>query len=368
MSDRPVERVTATAYRIPTDAPEGDGTAAWDATTLVVVHAGAGDQVGTGWTYGSAACASIVDELVAPTVVGHPAYDVPGAWREMVRAARNATRPGAVGYAISAVDVALWDLKARLLDVPLADLFGVVDRDVPVYGSGGFTTYPADHTVRQLKRWTAEQGIPRVKIKIGQDRGQRMDRDIERIRLARTTIGPDIALFVDANGAYSAKQAIRLLRAVAEEDVTWFEEPVSSDDLGGLHEVRAAVDADVAAGEYGTDVVYFRRMCEAGAVDCLQVDATRCGGYTEWFRAAAVAASYGLEVSAHCAPNLHAPAAAATQNLRHVEWFHDHVRIESAMFRGALDPAGGCITPDPQAAGHGMSLNLERAAAYRVAA
>jgi L-alanine-DL-glutamate epimerase-like enolase superfamily enzyme len=148
--------------------------------------------------------------------------------------------------------------------------------------------------------------------------------------------------------------------------VTWFEEPVSSDDLDGLREVRDAVAQDVAAGEYGYDLTYFRRMCQAGAVDCLQVDASRCGGVTEWLRAAAVAASYGLGVSGHCAPHLHAHAAAAIPNLRHLEWFHDHVRIESVFFDGVLDPAGGAVRPDPHAPGLGLTLRGPDVERYRV--
>lgn len=360
-----VEELTARAYTVPTDQPEADGTAQWSKTTIVVVHARSGDTVGTGWTYGPAACAQLVDDLLAPVVVDRPVVDVPGAWSAMVAACRNATRAGAVGYAISAVDVALWDLKARLLDVPLADLFGRAREEVPVYGSGGFTTYDDQRTAEQLRDWVHEQRIPRVKIKIGESWGTRVERDVQRIRLAREVIGAEAELFVDANGGYSAKQAARVMRTVDDADVHWFEEPVSSDDLDGLAAVRSMVTADVAAGEYGSDVTYFRRMCAAGAVDCLQVDATRAGGYTEWLRAAAVAASHNLDVSGHCAPNLHAPVAAATPNLRHLEWFHDHVRIESMLFDGALDPSGGVVRPG-DAPGHGLSLRQDAAAPYLV--
>ena len=360
-----VERVEAAAYTVPTDAPEADGTAAWDSTTLVVVRAHAGGRTGTGWTYGPAACAAVVRDQLAGVVVGRPAHAVVGSWQAMVTAVRNATRAGAAGYALSATDVALWDLKARLLEVPVAELLGRVWDEVPVYGSGGFTTYGDERMTDQLAGWVHRQGIPRVKIKIGESRGRRSRRDVARMRRAREVIGPDAELYVDANGGYRRKQAVRVLREAADSGVTWFEEPVSSDDLEGLAMVRAAVDADVTAGEYGTDVTYFRRMCEARAVDCLQVDATRCGGYTEWLRAAAVAASFGLDVSAHCAPNLHAPVAAATPNVRHLEWFHDHVRIESELFTGALDPAGGQVRPHPDRPGHGMDLDEAAAAPYR---
>jgi L-alanine-DL-glutamate epimerase-like enolase superfamily enzyme len=359
-----VESVLASTYTIPTDAPEADGTAAWDATTMVVVRVLSEGRVGTGWTYGPPGCAALVRELLTGVVVGRDALAVPGCWSAMVRAVRNATRAGAVGYAVSAVDTALWDLKARLLDVPLSGLFGAVRDAVPVYGSGGFTTYSDERMTEQLTGWTRDRRIPRVKIKIGESWGAEEVRDLARIASARATVGPAVELYVDANGAYQRKQAVRLARAMAEFDVRWFEEPVSSDDLEGLREIRDQVTADVTAGEYGTDITYFRRMCEA--VDCLQVDATRCGGYTEWLRAAAVAASHGLSVSGHCAPNLHAHVASATPNLRHLEWFHDHVRIESMLFDGALDPTGGQVTPAPDRPGHGLAFLDDVADRYLV--
>jgi L-alanine-DL-glutamate epimerase-like enolase superfamily enzyme len=366
MIDPVVTAVEASAYSIATDAPEGDGTLAWDATTMVVVRAVAGDAAGLGWTYGSAACAQVIADKLAQVVCGRSALDVAGAWEAMVRAVRNDGRPGAVGYAISAVDVALWDLKARLLDLPLHRLLGVVHAEVPVYGSGGFTTYDDQRMARQLTHWAGAQAIPRVKIKIGESWGQAVGRDLARMRRARQLVGEDVELFVDANGGYTAKQAIRVMAQAADLDVRWLEEPVSSNDLAGLRQVREAVGADVTAGEYGCDLVYFGRMCRAGAVDCLQADISRCGGITEWQRVAAVAAAHGLQVSGHCAPHLHAHAAAATPNLRHLEWFHDHTRIEGMFFDGVLDPSGGAIRPDDGAPGHGLTFRRAAAEAYRI--
>ena len=361
-----IDSVRASAYTIPTDAPEADGTLSWQATTIVIAEARAGGQVGIGWTYGPPACAAVIGDALAPVVTGQDAMDVPGLWLQMVRAVRNATRAGVAGYAVSAVDVALWDLKARLLGVSLVDLFGTAHEQVPVYGSGGFTTYTGKRLTDQLSSWVRDQHIPRVKLKIGEDRGERVARDLERIHCAREVIGPEVDLFVDANGAYSAKQAVRVLHQAAAAQVSWYEEPVNSEDLPGLRLVREQVDADVTAGEYGTDIGYFQRMCAAGAVDCLQLDATRCGGYTEWLRSAAVAQAHELTVSGHCAPNLHAHVAAATPNLRHLEWFHDHVRIENLAFDGALDPGGGAVTPDRSAPGHGLNLRAADLEAYRV--
>ncbi|NUP03805.1 MAG: mandelate racemase [Nonomuraea sp.] len=362
-----IENVDAAAYRIPTDQPEGDGTFAWRSTTTVVVTVTAGGVTGTGWTYAPAAAASIVAELLADPVTGADPDDIPAVHAAMVRQVRNAGRPGVAGYAVSAVDVALWDLKARLFGLPLTRLFGAARTEVPVYGSGGFTTYDDDATTAQLSHWVHDLGIGRVKIKIGESSGSRTGRDLRRVALARRVIGEAADLYVDANGGYTAKQAIVMAERMREHDVSWFEEPVSSDDLPGLRLVRERAATDVAAGEYGCDPAYFTRMCAAQAVDCLQIDATRCGGYTGWFTAAAIAAGHNLQVSAHCAPNLHLPAAASTTGLRHIEWFHDHQRIESELFDGAADPAGGHARTRADAPGHGLQLRAGAAERYRVA-
>jgi L-alanine-DL-glutamate epimerase-like enolase superfamily enzyme len=354
------------AYTVPTSAPEADGTFAWNATTMVLVKATAGAWTGLGWTFAPPACAALIGDTLQPAITGLNVFDVPSAAEAMARTVRNASRPGLAGYAISAVDCALWDLKARILDLPLHRLLGAARAEVEVYGSGGFTTYSEDQLRRQLEGWAGHQQIPRVKIKIGQDRGANTARDLARIRQARDTIGPHVQLFVDANGAYTAKQAVRVFEAAAEQDLTWFEEPVSSDHLEGLRHVRQAVTADVAAGEYGTDLFYFQRMCDADAVDCLQIDLSRCGGITQWFRAAAVAAAHGLEISGHCAPNLTIPAAAGTLNFRHLEWFHDHVRIEDMFFEGTANPQGGSARPDDDRPGNGLIFRTQDAETYRI--
>ncbi|GAB3137589.1 enolase C-terminal domain-like protein [Micromonospora sonneratiae] len=366
-SDVPIASLNWAVYRVPTDQPEADGTIAWDSTTMVLVRVEGGGLVGTGWTYGAAAGGALIGELLAGAVVGRCALDVTAAYRAMCRATRNVGRPGVVATAIAAVDTALWDLKARLLGVRLARLLGVVQDRVPVYGSGGFTTYDEPQLRAQLGTWVHELRIPRVKIKIGESWGSAVGRDLTRMRQAREVIGADAELFVDANGGYTAKQAIRVADAAADLDVRWFEEPVSSDDLAGLRAVREAVEPDVTAGEYGYDLPYFQRMCAAAAVDCLQVDVSRCGGITEWQRIAAVAAAHGLEVSGHCVPHLHVDVAAATANLRHLEWFHDHVRIESMFFDGVLMPSGGLLEPDLTVPGHGLEFREAEVRRFRIA-
>jgi L-alanine-DL-glutamate epimerase-like enolase superfamily enzyme len=355
-------------YRIPTDRPEADGTLAWESTTMVVVNASDGDHQGLGWTYAGAGAASVVTEQLAPVVVGRDGADVPALAEDMARACRNLGRPGLVACAISAVDVALWDLQARRLGVALVELFGRARTHVPVYGSGGFTTYDDETTVGQLETWVGSWSIPRVKIKIGESWGSREERDLARVALAREVIGDGVELFVDANGGYTTKQAVRLGRALSEEHgVVWFEEPVSSDDRDGLARVRAGFVGDVAAGEYGYTLDDFAALLRAGCVDCLQADVTRCGGYSVWRRVAALAESWHLQVSGHCAPNLHLAVAASVPNLRHVEYFHDHHRIETMLFEGCRPPDGGAMVPDRSRPGHGLELRAADAERYRVA-
>lgn len=363
-----VEAIDVRVYQIPTQEPEADGTATWDSTTMVMVLVTGAGHTGLGWTYGSAAGATLIRDTLADLVTARSVLDPTAVYHALRYQVRNVGAPGIAATAISAVDTALWDLKARVLGVRLARLLGVVRSDgVPVYGSGGFTTYDDRRLAEQLTGWVQDQGIGRVKIKIGESGGTRVDRDERRTRNARQIVGPGPELYVDANGGYRAKQAIRVAGRLADADVRWFEEPVSSDDLAGLRAVRSAVLPDVAAGEYGYSLSYFQDMCRAGAVDCLQADVTRCGGISEWQRVTAVAASHGLEISGHCAPALHLDAALATVNLRHLEWFADHVRIESMFFDGMCQPVGGVLRPDLSAEGNGLTLREPDAERYRIA-
>jgi L-alanine-DL-glutamate epimerase-like enolase superfamily enzyme len=360
-----LQDLTSAVYVVPTDAPEADGTLAWDKTTMVVVTARAGGEQGTGWSYAAGAAASVVTELLADVVTGRSALDVTGCNEAMSRAVRNIGRPGIAATAISAVDIALWDLKARLLGCAVADLVGRVHHAVPIYGSGGFTSYDEAQTRDQLSGWVDKDRIPRVKIKIGESWGSNVQRDLARLALARDVIGPDTELYVDANGGYTVGQAVRMADRMDEYHIIWFEEPVSSQDLAGLAAVRRQVLPDVTAGEYSWSLADSERLLAAGAVDCLQLDVTRCGGITEFLRGAALAAAFNMQVSAHCAPNLHAQVAAAVPNLRHVEYFHDHQRIERMLFDGVLDPDGGQLTPDPERPGLGLALRDVDAEPYR---
>ena len=285
----------------------------------------------------------------------------------MVRAVRNLGRPGLVSYAISAVDTALWDLKATLLGVPVSRLLGQARDAVPIYGSGGFTTYDEPAARAQLEQWTGEWRIPRVKIKIGESWGANEARDLARIAFARQVIGPDAELYVDANGGYTRKQAVRMARAMAghERDLVRGTRelrrpgrPAGGPRPGGArrHRGRVRLRPGLLRPHGG------RAGCRLPAGRRDQVRR-----HHRVLARRAVAAASGLQVSAHCAPNLHAHVCAAVPNLRHLEYFHDHVRIESMLFDGALDPHGGALRPDPARPGLGLALKAADAEKFRVA-
>ncbi|MGQ0561117.1 MAG: enolase C-terminal domain-like protein [Gemmatimonadota bacterium] len=364
LTDTPrIEHVDVAAYRIPTQSPESDGTLEWQATTMVVVKVRAADTTGLGYTYADATCARFVAEHLSSLLIGQNGMAVPAAWHMMRRLVRNVGTAGVSALAISAVDVALWDLKARLLQVPIALLLGQVREQVPIYGSGGFTSYSIAELQKQLEGW-ASLGMRRVKMKVGREPA----RDLERVRAARAAIGAEVELFVDANGAYTRKQALRFAEQFASEQVSWFEEPVAACDLEGLRLLRdrAPAGMDIAAGEYGYEPAYFRRMLEAGAVDVLQADATRCGGITGFLAAGVLCDAHGLPLSAHTAPALHVAVCCALGPVVHVEYFHDHVRIEQLLFDGAPVPRDGMLAPDLTRPGLGLELKLADAEQYAI--
>jgi L-alanine-DL-glutamate epimerase-like enolase superfamily enzyme len=357
-AEAPIAAVNAAAYTIPTDGPESDGTLEWTSTTIVLVKVRGGGREGLGYTYADTATSTLIRDKLAPMLIGRDAWAIGARWIDMTQAVRNLGSRGICSMAISAIDCALWDLKGKLTGASLADLLGASREGIEAYGSGGFTSYPVERLERQLSGW-ARDGLRAVKMKVGRDPVQ----DVVRVSKARRAIGNEVALFVDANGAYTDAQALAQAERFGEQCVAWFEEPVSSDRLESLRLLRERRPAGmaIAAGEYGYDLFYFRRMLEAGAVDVMQADATRCGGVTGFMAAAAVAESFGLQISSHCAPSLHSALCCAARNGVHLEWFHDHVRIEQSLFEGAAAVHDGQVFPDRSRPGLGLELRNREA-------
>jgi L-alanine-DL-glutamate epimerase-like enolase superfamily enzyme len=350
-------------YTVPTDAPEADGTIAWNSTTMVLVELLAGEVRGIGYTYADAATAKVAQHLLKTIIDSADPFRHAALWMQMQQSVRNLGNRGIAAMAISAIDVALWDLRAKLMHVSLVQLLGAARESIAAYGSGGFTSYNDRQLQAQLGGW-AEQEFLFVKMKVGTHPGD----DSRRVQVARSAIGDKVQLFVDANGAYSAKQAVRLSQMFHSSNVTWFEEPVSSDDLAGLHFVRGHIPApmEVAAGEYGYTVPYFENMLAAKSVDVQQADATRAQGISGFMAAAAVCDAHQIALSAHCAPSIHMHACCAVPRARHLEFFHDHARIERMFFDGFREPRQGHMCPDWTRPGLGLELKEKDAEKFLV--
>lgn len=363
MRHAPISCGMVVVYTVPTDSPEADGTFSWDSTTMVVVKLEAAGKRALGYTYADASTANLAHKLIEKIVLNQDAFDHGAIWQSMLRFVRNMGETGIAMMAIAAVDNALWDLRARLLDVPLVNLIGKVRDSIPVYGSGGFTNYTDQQLTKQFSGW-AEHGFGIMKMKVGTDPAM----DPHRVAVARKAIGKGARLFVDANGAYTVAQAIRLAGIFDQEAVEWIEEPVSSDNLQGLNQVRERVPAgmDVAAGEYGYTAWYFRQMLDAQAVTVLQADATRCGGITGFLNVAALCWADNVSLSSHCGPSMHLHACCAAPRAIHMEFFHDHARIERMFFDGFCEPVAGKMSPDLSRPGVGLELKEKDAAPYRL--
>ena len=358
-----IEQCGVRVFTVPTEAPESDGTAEWDSVTLVLAQVGAGDTSGLGYSYAHGCCAPLMREKLFPLIRGGDPMDIREHWARMNGAVRNYGRCGIAACAIAAVDVALWDLKARLLKVPLVKLAGAVRAKIPAYGSGGFTSYSEEELARQLGGWAGEN-LAMVKMKVGREPGL----DLARVGRARKAIGDGVELFVDANGAYSAKQSAGLAQAFADEGVTWFEEPVSSDNLSGMSFVRSILPPgmELSAGEYNYDLLQAREMLESKAVDVLQADATRCG-ITGFWQVAELCEAFETPLSSHTAPALHAHLCCAARRARHAEYFHDHARMEQMLFEGAtVRHWDGYLRPDLTEPGLGLELKERDAVKFEV--
>ena len=360
-----IESLEVSAYKIPTEDPEeSDGTLKWTSTTMVLVEVHAAGETGIGYTYGNAGIAQVISGSLKDALVKKDALQTAARYADMVAKIRNDGREGISAMAISAVDIALWDLKGKLLHAPVSVLLGVARDRVPVYGSGGFTSYSERRLAEQLGCWVHDMRIPRVKMKVGRD----AQADPRRVAAARKAIGSAAELFVDANGAYSKKQALELAGHFEQSGVTWYEEPVYHNDLEGNRFVRdhAPPIMEISNGEYGYAPYNFAQMIAAGAADVIQADVTRCGGYSGFLAVDALCEASNLPLSSHCAPYVTLPAAAAAKMLRHIEYFHDHVRIERAYFAGTRDPVDGDLRPNLDSPGIGLEFKRSDAERYKL--
>lgn len=349
-------------YRVPVATEiESDGTLEWRSTTMVFLELQAGSTQGYGYTYGHRGLGLLIHELTSSLVVGQNALDLPRIRGHLQRQIRNEGRQGESAMALAAIDLALWDLKSKILQIPLEDILGRCRDRIEIYGSGGFTSYSKNELEKQMRGWK-DQGLRRFKMKVGTDPSQ----DAERVRFVRSCLGPESELMVDANEAYTSSQALALASSFSTEGVRWFEQPIDSRDWQGLAELRRRLPAgmQLATGEYIYDSWQTRKILHAEAADVIQLDATRCQGFSGFLEAAAVCESYGLKISSHCAPSLHRILGLVVPGMLHLEYFFDHVRIEQMFFGEALNPREGFLGP---VEGLGLGIHPQRKAMEKFA-
>ena len=353
-----IKAVKVSAFTVPTDFPESDGTLDWTTLTLVLVEITAAGKTGIGFTYADLATAKLIEEKFSHLLINADPMDIQCQSEKMRHSCRDLGQGGIVGMAVSAVDIALWDLKARILGLPLVSLLGKLREGIPVYASGGFTSYPIPRLQKQLGDW-ANQGILQVEMKVGQVPGQ----DVHRVRCAREAIGDQVELFIDASGAYARKEALAMANDFAFYGVRWFKEPVASDDWEGLHFLRNNAPGGMAivAGQHGSGPSHFQKMLSANTVDILQADATRCGGITGFLKVAALCEAHSIPLSSHGSPLIHVHPGCALPPIHLLDYFHDYVRIEQLFFDGFIQPSNGLLEPDLNRPGLGVEIKKSNA-------
>jgi L-alanine-DL-glutamate epimerase-like enolase superfamily enzyme len=320
-------------------------------------------EVGLG--VGVAASRSIIQDTLKPLLLGQDALAHEKLWDDMFWRVRGFGRKGVAFSAISSVDIALWDLKAKFFGVPLYRLLGPYTDRVPIYGSGGWTSFSELELVREQVGYV-ERGIPRVKMKVAKDFGRAEDEDLRRLAAVRKAVGDDVEIYVDANNGFYAKQAIGFARRMANYDVRWFEEPVLADDVAGLAAVARAIDIPVATGEHEYTKYGFKELISQGGADIVQPDVGRVGGVTEWLKVAHLAHAFNLPVAPHAVQLVHLHLACCTPNLKVVEYLGVSEETDRLFYTDFPEPQNGMWSPYPDRPGLGLELNPRAVERYSV--
>ena len=361
--------VTVQCYSWPRPRPISNGkyTYATVRLNLVRVHTDEGPN-GVGWAGGPGLSASMTIALVEhfkEALIGEDPFNYRRIWENMWLP-KVVGRRGLTTWIISAVDIALWDLMGKALGKPVHKLLGGFRDRIPTYVAGGY--YEEGKGLRELAREMEESlelGARAVKMKIG---GVEINQDVERVRVVRETIGPDVKLMVDANNAYVAYQAVEIARKMEPYDVFWFEEPVAPDDYEGHARVARSSSIPVATGENEYTRYGFRDLIQHGSASILNADAQILGGITEFMNVASLAAAHDLHVAPHGAQEVHIHLVAAIPNGLILEFYRETVNpLHGRIFKESLTlDDDGCVSV-PQTPGLGMEPNWEVLEPYRVA-
>lgn len=333
---------------------------------IVRVHTDEGIS-GTGYARGGRLVDAAVEHALGPALLGRDPLAVEAHWEAAYERTALIGRGGAVLRGLSALDIALWDIKAKAVRLPLARLLGAEHLTVPVYVSGGYyRDGQTPHDVAAEMSGYAENGFRAVKIRIG---GLPWREDIARVAAVRKALGDQVELAVDANQGYrTAAEAVRVGRELEQLGIRWFEEPLRPEDAGALADVAASLDLPVAMGETESTRWRFRDLIERRATDIVQPDVTVVGGVSEWLKVAALASASAIPVAPHYFPEVHAHLVAATTCATTIEWFSPDADIISfdVFLQDPLRPRDGAVAI-PETPGVGLELRDDSVRRLRVA-
>ena len=358
-----ITEVTSAIYSRPHERPITNGKYTYTEISVVVVKVTTDDGLtGIGWAGGGSIVGETVKEL-EPYVVGEDPFNVERIWDKMYLP-KVFGRKGLTTRAISAVDIAIWDLIGKAVEKPLYQLLGGYRDTVPAYIAGGY--YEEGKGLDGLSRemeTNLKLGARAIKMKIG---AVSLREDEKRVKAVREVIGDEVDLLVDANNAYNTYQATQMAHRLEEYDAFWFEEPVSPDNIGGSAEVAASSDIPIATGENEYTRWGFRDLIEARAADIINADAQVLGGITEFRKVADLASAYEIPVAPHGSQGVHVHLVAAIPNGLIVEYYEKNTNpLEGMMFDQSLELVNGQVSP-PKRPGLGVELNEKALEPYRV--
>ncbi len=360
-----IETVETELYHIPLCKPVVDAIHGVQRDfSLIVVKITTDDgATGMGYTYsvgqvGGTSIATLIKDNLAPILIGEDPRRIEQLWSKMWWALHYVGRGGIAVFGLSAVDTALWDLKARLADEPLWRFLGGHDNKVEAYGGG----IDFDMTIDQLLEQTQgflDAGLRAIKIKIGRDS---ITEDCERIAAVREFLGPGKKLMVDVNMKWSVEKALRAVRAFEKYDLHWIEEPTIPDDVEGNRRIEMEGPIPVATGENLHSIYEFRQMIAEGGVSFPDADISNLGGITALMKVAHIAEAYNRKLTTHGIQEMHVNCLAAIPNASLLE-IHAF-RIDDFLVHQLEIKDGYAYAPDRP--GHGVEIDWEKIARHRV--
>ncbi|MCL2035126.1 MAG: mandelate racemase/muconate lactonizing enzyme family protein [Oscillospiraceae bacterium] len=315
---------------------------------------------GIGVTYhevGGEAVSDLITRNMAPGLIGRSPFETEKIWCEMCAYLRGVGRKGLMFCALSAIDNALWDLKGKILGLPLYRLLGGAERMVPVYASGGWTSYDDGKLLEEVSSMLSK-GYTHIKIKVGVDGGKNPQRDLQRVRKVREMIGDQIVLMLDANNCWDAATAVKFADAVKECDILFLEEPVFADDIPGLRRYRRSSCIPLATGEHEYTKYGARDLVLAEAADIIQMDAARVGGYTEMLKIAAITQAWNLRFAPHAMEHLHMHLVSAYSHMPFLERLMLYEEVTGKLYKNAPVPVNGYLEI-PEKPGFGLELDMD---------